>query len=33
MAVIVVGDVDRDAVASMIKEHFSSLTAPSPARP
>ena len=33
MAVIVVGDVDRDAVARMIKEHFSSLTAPSPARP
>ena len=26
MAVIVVGDVDRDAVAAMIKEHFSSLT-------
>ena len=25
MAVIVVGDVDRDAVAAMIKEHFSSL--------
>ena len=33
MAVIVVGDVDRDAVAGMIKEHFSSLTSPSPARP
>jgi zinc protease len=33
MAVIVVGDVDRDAVAAMIKQRFSSLTAPSPARP
>src|SRR5215831_3555897 len=33
MAVIVVGDVDRDAVAAMIKEHFASLTAPSPERP
>jgi zinc protease len=33
MAVIVVGDVDRDAVASMIKEHFSSLFSPSPERP
>src|SRR5215471_9001693 len=33
MAVIVVGDVDRDAVAAMIKEHFASLSAPSPARP
>src|SRR5215468_4690465 len=33
MAVIVVGDVDRDAVAAMIKEHFSSLSAPSPERP
>ncbi len=33
MAVIVVGDVDRDAVAAMIKEHFSSLAAPSPERP
>ncbi len=33
MAVIVVGDVDRDAVATMIKEHFSSLSAPSPERP
>ena len=33
MAVIVVGDVDRDAVAAMIKEHFASLVAPSPERP
>jgi zinc protease len=33
MAVIVVGDIDRDAVAAMIKEHFSGLTAPSPERP
>ncbi len=33
MAVIVVGDVDRDAVVAMIKQHFSSLTNPSPARP
>jgi zinc protease len=33
MAVIVVGDVDRDAVATLIKEHFSSLSAPSPERP
>jgi zinc protease len=33
MAVIVVGDVNRDAVAAMIKQRFSSLTAPSPARP
>src|SRR5712671_569131 len=33
MAVIVVGDVDRDAVATMIKEHFSSLSSPSPERP
>jgi len=33
MAVIVVGDVDRDAVAAMIREHFSSLSAPSPERP
>src|SRR5262252_7498130 len=33
MAVIVVGDVDREAVAAMIKEHFSSLSAPSPERP
>src|SRR5207302_11511367 len=33
MAVIVVGDVDRDAVAAMIREHFSSLSAPSRERP
>jgi len=33
MAVIVVGDVDRDAVVAMIEEHFSSLASPSPARP
>jgi zinc protease len=33
MAVIVAGDVDRDAVVTMIKDHFSALTSPSPARP
>jgi zinc protease len=33
MAVIVVGDVDRDAVVTMIKEHFSSLSPPVLARP
>ena len=33
MAVIVVGDVDRNAVAGMIKQHFSSLTNPTPERP
>ena len=33
MAVIVVGDVDRDAVVAMIKSHFSSLTSPAPKRP
>jgi zinc protease len=33
MAVIVVGDVDRDAVAAMIKQHFASLSSPSPERP
>ena len=33
MAVIVVGDVDRDAVATMIKDHFSPLASPSPERP
>ena len=33
MAVIVVGDIDRDAVAAMIKAHFSSLSSPSPRRP
>src|SRR5205823_6765595 len=33
MAVIVVGDVDRDAVAAMIAQHFAALSAPSPERP
>src|SRR5947209_7887894 len=33
MAVIVVGDIDRDAVATMIKSHFSGLAVPSPERP
>jgi zinc protease len=33
MAVIVVGDVDRDAVVAMITQHFSSLASPSPKRP
>src|SRR5215471_21657929 len=33
MAVIVVGDVDRNAVVSMIKADFSSLSSPSPKRP
>ncbi|HKV99701.1 MAG TPA: insulinase family protein [Vicinamibacterales bacterium] len=33
MAVIVVGDVNRDATVGMIKSHFSSLVSPSPARP
>jgi zinc protease len=33
MAVIVVGDVDRDAAETTIKEHFSSLSSPSPERP
>jgi zinc protease len=32
MAVIVVGDVNRDAVATMIEDHFSSLRSPSPER-
>jgi zinc protease len=32
MAVIVVGDVDRDEVVAMIKSHFSSLTNPVPER-
>jgi zinc protease len=32
MAVIVVGDVNRDAVAAMIADHFSSLRSPSPER-
>jgi zinc protease len=33
MAVIVVGDIDRDAVVGMIKSHFSPLTNPVPSRP
>src|SRR4051812_18547189 len=33
MAVIVVGDIDRDAVVSMITSHFSSLATPAPERP
>jgi len=33
MAVIVVGDVDRDAIVTALKERFSSLSSPSPARP
>ena len=33
MAVIVVGDVDREQTVAMIKTHFSSLTNPSPKRP
>ena len=33
MAVIVTGDVDRESVVAMIKQHFSGLTNPSPARP
>jgi zinc protease len=33
MAVIVAGDVDRDRVVAMIKDHFSALKSPSPARP
>jgi zinc protease len=33
MAVVVVGDVDRNAVASMIGRHFSSLSNPEPERP
>ena len=33
MAVIVVGDVNRNATVAMIKEHFSKLSAPSPVRP
>jgi zinc protease len=33
MAVIVVGDVDRDAVVTMIKNHFSGLANPMPERP
>src|SRR5438034_1131751 len=33
MAVIVVGDINRDAVVAMIKQHFSSLASPTPKRP
>src|SRR5215207_6081427 len=33
MAVIVTGDVDRDAVVKMITDHFSSLVNPTPSRP
>ena len=33
MAVIVVGDVDRNAVTSMIRAHFSAIDNPSPERP
>jgi len=33
MAVIVVGDVNREAVEAMIKQHFSALASPKPARP
>jgi zinc protease len=33
MAVIVVGDIDRDATVRMLKEHFSGLSSPAPARP
>ncbi|MEP6917987.1 MAG: insulinase family protein, partial [Acidobacteriota bacterium] len=33
MAVVVAGDVNREAVVAMIKQHFSSLTSPSPERP
>ena len=33
MAVIVAGDIDRDAVVAMIKSHFSGLTNPSSRRP
>src|SRR5256885_3038578 len=33
MAVIAVGDVDRDAVAAMIRAHFAPLESPSPTRP
>ncbi|HWW86643.1 MAG TPA: pitrilysin family protein, partial [Vicinamibacterales bacterium] len=33
MAVIVVGDFDRDAVVTMIKDHFSSLVSPASERP
>jgi zinc protease len=33
MAVIVVGDVDRNAVATMIRRHFAAITNPEPERP
>jgi zinc protease len=33
MAVIAVGDIDRDATVAMIRSHFSSLTNPRPERP
>jgi zinc protease len=33
MAVIVVGDVDRNAVAALIRQHFGSLSNPEPERP
>src|SRR5262249_20313093 len=33
MAVIVVGDVDKNAVAALIRQHFMSLSNPSPERP
>src|SRR5689334_10322121 len=33
MSVIVVGDVDRNAVAAMIRRHFSSIANPAPERP
>ncbi len=33
MAVIAVGDIDRDATIALIKDHFSSLAAPTPERP
>jgi zinc protease len=33
MAVIVVGDVDKNAVAALIRQHFSSLVNPNPERP
>lgn len=33
MAVIVVGDIDRDATVAMVKQHFSSVPSPSPERP
>jgi zinc protease len=33
MAVIVVGDVDKNAVAGMIRQHFSALANPEPERP